>query len=47
MKLTVTQAREIARQPFALVQWRPNPNLPENEQYCVVLEKPKREPKAR
>lgn len=37
-KVTLEEARQIvASNPNASVIWRPEENLPENEQYAVVL----------
>jgi hypothetical protein len=35
-RVSLAEARAIAQQPGALVWWRPEPHLPESEQYALV-----------
>lgn len=35
-RVSLAEARELSKKPGALVWWRPEINLPESEQYCLV-----------
>jgi hypothetical protein len=35
-KISVLEARELSRHAGVLITWRPDPALPEAEQYCLI-----------